>query len=86
MPADIVTTLLSAGPMGAVIVGLAYGLWRQTQALAAVQSARVGDAKKTVETLLGLTETHNKTTQELTIAIIELRNSLKTSGSIEDRR
>lgn len=42
----LVETMLSAGPMGGIVMGLAYGYWKLQQKLSAVQEQRVADAMK----------------------------------------
>ena len=51
---DAVAALISAGPLGAIIVTLAIAYWRKDQQHKQVQEARVEDAKKVVGTLLEL--------------------------------
>lgn len=75
---DILSTLLSAGPLGAIIVLLCYALWRQTGELRASQEARVADAKKVTDTLLMLNDKWNTTVVELTDAVKELKTVVQT--------
>lgn len=71
---EVISTLLSAGPLGAIIVLLCYALWRQTGELRASQEARVEDAKKVTDTLLKLNDKWNTTVTALTDAVKELKN------------
>lgn len=81
--ADIVATLLGAGPLGAVIAAMGYALWRQTGELRASQEARVQDAQKVADMLLNLNDKWNASISELADAIKELKIVVQT---VRDRR
>jgi len=69
----VIETLVSAGPLGAVIVGLAVAFWRQSRALADVQKDRVEDAKKVTATLLVLNDKWNDTLNHLATVVDALK-------------
>jgi len=74
----VTDVLVSAGPLGAVIVALGFAFWRQGLTLRATQEARVDDAKKVAATLLELNDKWNTTVGSLTQAVNELRASIST--------
>lgn len=71
--AELIGTLLSAGPLGAVIVAMGIALWRQTGELRVSQEARVQDAQKVADMLLNLNDKWNASITELTTVIKELK-------------
>lgn len=78
----VTETLVSAGPLGAIIVVLGVAYWRQgkalSEALKEAQEARVQDAQKVTKTLLELNERWLVAINALTAAVNELRAA--TSG------
>jgi hypothetical protein len=80
MEGDIASTLIQAGPLGAIILALGFAYWRQGKELGATQDKRVEDAKKVTDTLLDLNDKWNATVTTLTAAV----NDLKTA--VEARR
>ena len=81
MSVDPVTeTLISAGPLGAIIIALGVAYWRQGLALKAAQEARVQDAQTVTTTLLELNEKWLVAINALTGAVTDLKgvvNELK---------
>ncbi|MCP4204265.1 MAG: hypothetical protein GY769_20300 [bacterium] len=73
MEEGVVNTLLSAGPLGAVIVALGIALVVQNRQLSKAQDARVADAKKVTAMLLELNDKWNTTVSDLAAAVKELR-------------
>ena len=73
MTPDAISALLSAGPLGAVIVALGVALFKLNGQLKEAQDARVEDAKKVTKTLLELNDKWNATVTELATAVRELR-------------
>lgn len=57
------------GILGAMLVVLSWAYYKQGQAFALVQEARVADAKKVAETLLALQDRWQDTVSELTEAV-----------------
>lgn len=82
----VTETLISAGPLGAIVTVLGVAYWRQgkalSEALKATQEARVDDAKKVTTTLLELNEKNLVAIGSLTSAVNELRAAVasRTSG------
>lgn len=76
----VVETLVSAGPLGAIIAVLGVAYWRQgkalAEALAQAQEARVEDAKKVTADLLQLNEKWLVAINALTSAVNELRAAI----------
>jgi len=81
-------TLISAGPLGAIIVALGAGYWQQQrrfettltsaqEARVAAQEARVRDAQAVTEQLLEFNERWMGAIGELTQAVSELRAVLQ---------
>ena len=70
-------TLISAGPLGAVIIALGVAYWRQALTLKATQDARVDDAKKVSNTLIDLNDKWNTTIGALSSAVHQLTDELK---------
>jgi hypothetical protein len=77
-------TLISAGPLGAIVVALGFGYWQQQrrfeatltsaqEARVAAQEARVRDAQAVTEQLLEFNERWMTAIAELTQAVSELR-------------
>jgi len=77
-------TLISAGPLGAIIVILFIAYWRQSKALAEAQQARVADAQKVTTDLLELNEKWLVTLNSLTAAVHELRIAVSARSRRED--
>jgi hypothetical protein len=80
MESDIASTLIQAGPLGAIILALGVAYWRQGNELRSTQDKRVEDAQKVADTLLDLNDKWNATVMTLTAAV----NDLKTA--VEARR
>jgi hypothetical protein len=76
MDAGAVDALLSAGPLGAVIILLGYALVKVSSALKEVQDARVEDAKKVSQTLLDLNDKWVEAIGALTDAVKELKTAI----------
>lgn len=77
-------TLISAGPLGAIVAALGVGYWQQQrrfettltsaqEARVAAQEARVRDAQAVTEQLLEFNERWMTAINELTQAVTELR-------------
>jgi prefoldin subunit 5 len=62
-------TLISAGPLGAIVVALGFGYWQQQRRF----EARVRDAQAVTEQLLEFNERWMTAIAELTQAVSELR-------------
>lgn len=75
-PSDTVGALLSAGPLGAIIVALGFAYMRQAKVLKETQESRVADAKKVADTLLAINDRWHATIGQLTTAVNELRASV----------
>lgn len=66
---EAVRQIASSGLLGAILVVLGVAYWKQSQALAAVQEARVADAQKVAQTLLSLQDRWQQAISELTKAV-----------------
>jgi Flp pilus assembly protein protease CpaA len=64
----------ATGVLGAILVVLGLEYRKQSAALAAVQQARVDDAKRVAETLLALNEKWQTAINELTNAVERLND------------
>lgn len=71
---DATNILLNSGSpvLGAILVVLGYAYWKQSQALAAVQEARVQDAQRVASTLLEMQDKWQSALSELTQAVERL--------------
>jgi hypothetical protein len=69
---EAIGQLAGSGVLGAILVVLGWAYHRQGQELAKVQEARVGDAKRVVETLLTLQDRWQGTVNDLTDAVHRL--------------
>jgi hypothetical protein len=74
---DIASSLIQAGPLGAIILALGIAYWRQGTELRATQDKRVEDAKKVADTLLDLNDKWNATVVSLTAAVNELKTAVE---------
>ncbi len=76
--------LISAGPLGAIIVVLFVAYWRQGKALGEAlkeaQEARVQDAQKVTKDLLELNEKWLVAINALTSAVDQLRVAVSSSS------
>jgi len=81
-------TLLTTGSpvLGAVLVVLGWAYYKQGQALAGVQEARVADAKKVAETLLAVQDRWQTVVVELTEAVHNLQNGEREAPREPARR
>lgn len=79
---EAVGQLAGSGVLGAILVVLGWAYYRQGQELAKVQEARVGDAKRVVETLLTLQDRWQGTVNDLTDAV----HSLPAAEVVKPRR
>ena len=70
--ADPTTWLITQGVLGIVLACLAPVTWKLYTELRVVQEQRVVEAKEVAKTLLEVTESFNRTTNDLTLAIREL--------------
>jgi len=69
----VTETLISAGPLGAIIIALGVAYWRLGLSLKAAQEARVADANKVTEKLLELNEKWLVAINGLATAVNELK-------------
>lgn len=67
----LVDSLLSAGPVGAILMGLAYGYWKLQQKLSAVQEQRVADAMKLADATHTLAHALDRNTETLRSFVVE---------------
>lgn len=74
-----IDSLLSAGPLGAIIVALGVAYWRQARTLKDTQDARVTDAQKVASTLLEQNQKWNDTIGGLTAAVRELKTAYEAT-------
>lgn len=61
--------IASSGVLGAILVVLGYAYWKQGEALAAAQAARVADAQRVASTLLEMQAEWLGAINELTEAV-----------------
>lgn len=81
---SVVESLVSAGPLGAIVIALGVAYWRQTKSfqedLKAVHDARVAEAQAVTETLLELTDKWHVAINELSLAVREMKVSYRPNG------
>jgi hypothetical protein len=77
---EAVSAIATSGSpvLGAILVVLGYAYWRQAQALAAVQEARVQDAQRVASTLLEMQDKWQASLNDLTQAVERLSAALPT--------
>jgi|688.fasta_scaffold66028_10 hypothetical protein len=80
MVEDVTSVLLNSGSpvLGAVVLVLGYAYWKQAQALATVQEARVQDAQRVATTLLEMQDKWQVSLNDLTQAVERLSAALPT--------
>lgn len=80
MVEDVTSVLLNSGSpvLGAVVLVLGYAYWKQAQALATVQEARVQDAQRVATTLLEMQDKWQASLNDLTQAVERLSAALPT--------
>jgi len=64
--------------LGAIVIVLGWAYWKQSQALASVQDARVADAQKVATTLLEMQDRWQTSLNDLTQAVERLSAALPT--------
>lgn len=64
--------------LGAIVIVLGWAYWKQSQALSAVQDARVADAQKVATTLLEMQDRWQTSLNDLTQAVERLSAALPT--------
>jgi len=64
--------------LGAIVIVLGWAYWKQSQALSAVQDARVADAQKVASTLLEMQDKWQASLADLTQAVERLSAALPT--------
>lgn len=71
---EAVSAIATSGSpvLGAILVVLGYAYWKQAQALASVQEARVQDAQKVASTLLEMQDKWQTSLNDLTQAVERL--------------
>ncbi len=67
----LVASLLSQGPYGVIVIGLAYGYWKLQQKLSAVQEQRVMDAMKLADATHTLAHALDRNTETLKAFVTE---------------
>ena len=78
MESELLSMILQAGPLGAVIAAMALFIAKSQKQLKEVQEARVADAQKVIGTMLALNDRWSETISELTNAVNELKIVLQT--------
>jgi len=66
---EAIRQIASSGLLGAIVIVLGVAYWKQSQALAAVQEARVADAQKVAQTLLSIQDRWQQAVADLTKAV-----------------
>lgn len=64
-------SMLSGGPMGGIVMGLAYGYWKLQQKLSAVQEQRVADAMKLADATNTMANALDRNTDTLKSFVLE---------------